>query len=95
LPSDAKIIVGLSSFVFALLHLVVLGGAYISSPGELSGWIMFLLEFPLIALWPIPSEAFIYHAYLWIGGTAMYALFGALVGIGLYGLRLVVLKLNE
>ena len=57
---------------------------------------MFFLEFPLLALWPPrEEETFIYHAYLWIGGTAMYAFFGALVGIGLYGLRLVMLKLNE
>jgi len=94
LSADAKVIVGLSAFVFALFHLVVLGGAYVS-PGERSGWIMFFLEFPLLALWRPGEMTFIYHAYLWIGGTAMYAFFGALVGVGLSGLRLAVLKLNE
>jgi len=66
-----------------------MGGVYVS---ERCGWIMLFLDFPLLTLWPPMEVTFIYHAYLWICGTAMYAFFGALVGIGLYGLRLAVSK---
>jgi len=91
MSSDTKIMVGLSCFVFAILHLVLLAYITMGLEGESKAFAILYLEWPAMMIWRPPlggDVRVLYYAYIWIGGTLIYALvLGMPVGFIIDGVR--------
>ena len=98
MSSDTKIIVGLTSFVVAMLHLLLLFYVMVGLEGEAKGFAVLYLEWPAMMLWkpPMGEVPALYYAYIWIVGTLIYALvLGVPLGFSIDGLRRMVKWLND
>jgi hypothetical protein len=96
MSSDAKVIIGLSAFIFATLYLTALACLSLVTEGETRGWILTFLAYPLFLLWP-PSDSGIsipYQIYIWVCGTLLYICAGALLGLAIFAIRTFLKKLN-
>ena len=95
---DSKLIVGVTSVVFGVLHWVLLLVLIVTAGGScMSRMSFFFLEYPLMVMWP-PDTAnppAIYIPYVLIGGTVMYMLAGVPVGLAICGVKRLFKWLND
>src|SRR5438046_869216 len=99
MSSDTKIILGLSCFMFAILHLLLLAYVMMGLEGESKGFAILYLEWPAMTIWMPPhgdSVPVLYYAYIWIVGTLIYALvLGVPAGFIIDGIRRLFKWLNS
>jgi len=98
MSEDTKIVVGLSSLVFGVLHWVGLFILAVKWKGAyLAGMALYYMDYPLGVLWR-PGDSTptaLYLFYILAGGTIMFMLAGVPVGFGIRGVQRLFKWLND
>src|SRR5205823_1474014 len=87
LDKDEKRILGWTAYLFAFIQLVPLACLIAGEGEESTNFLLGLMYFPVVIIWHAQDSSPLYKAYLWIGGTLLYAWVGAMAGLALCGLR--------